>query len=54
MRRVIVSWKRLAGNGNFVDSRHRHRCLRGSAIQLQCLRQVKRKRALRGRNHAEG
>ena len=28
-RRAIVSWKRLAGNGNFVGSRQSPRCLRG-------------------------
>jgi hypothetical protein len=33
MRRAIVSWKKLAGSGNFVDSRHRHRGLRGSALR---------------------
>jgi len=54
MRRVIVSWKRLAGNGKFVGSRQCLRCLHGSAFQVKCLHQVKRKRALRGRNHAEG
>jgi group II intron reverse transcriptase/maturase len=32
---------------------HRRRCLRGSAMKVKCLRQVKRKQALRGRNHAE-
>jgi len=35
MRRVIVSWNRLAGNGNFVGSRQCLRCLRGPALQLQ-------------------
>jgi hypothetical protein len=35
MRRAIVSWKKLAGRGNFVDSRHRHRGLRGSALEVQ-------------------
>jgi hypothetical protein len=35
MRRVIVSWKRLAGNGNFVGSRQRPRCLHVPALPVQ-------------------
>jgi hypothetical protein len=35
MRRAIVSWNKLAGNGNFVGSRQRPRDLHGPTVPVQ-------------------